>query len=132
MTTTNDDLALRNLMATYVDAVIKRDASSWGATWAENAEWNLLGNLVTGRDNIVGLWQQIMSGFELAIMQPSISQFVVLGDTATGYWYLQEFTKDFEGNTATLYSRYNDTYVKIDGQWLYQSRQYEILHHQAD
>jgi len=129
MNTVEDELALQNLMSRYVDAVFRRDAEAWAATWAEDACWNLLGNDVVGRENIVGLWQQMMGGFEFALMMPSSCLFEISGDSATGCYYLQEFTRDLQGETATLVSRYIDTYSRVEGQWQYQSRKYEILYH---
>ncbi|MEZ5571529.1 MAG: nuclear transport factor 2 family protein [Halioglobus sp.] len=123
-----DELALRNLMARYVDAVHRRDAQSWIATWVDDGMWNLLGNPVHGRDNILGLWQQMMDGFEFALMLPSSCLFEVEGDSASGHWYLHEYTRDLQGNTSTIISRYQDTYAKRDGQWLFQSRHYNFLY----
>ena len=34
-----DELALRNLMGRYTDAVNRRDADAWIATWAEDGVW---------------------------------------------------------------------------------------------
>jgi len=127
----DDELALRNLMARYVDAVNRCDAAAWTATWAEDGVWSLLGTPVSGRDNILGLWRQMMSGFEFAIMLPSSSMFEIEDTTASGHWYLQEYTRDLEGNASTILSRYLDTYVKRDGQWLYQSREYSLIYHGA-
>ena len=129
MSTLNDELALKNLMAKYVDAVNRRDEAAWSSTWDESASWNLLGSPVTGRDNIVALWQQMMAGFEFALMMPSSSLFEIEGDRASGHWYLQEYTRDLEGNAATVLSRYLDTYCKRDGQWLYSSRSYSFIYH---
>ena len=124
-----DDLALRNLMARYVDAVHRRDPEAWAATWDENCSWNLMGTDVTGKANVVGLWQQMMAGFEFALMIPSSCLFTIEGDTACGHWYLQEQTRDKEGNSSAIFSRYLDTYVRRDGQWLYQSRHYAFIYH---
>lgn len=126
-----DELALRDLMARYVDAVNRYDADAWSATWAEDAVWNLLGSPVTGRDNILGLWQQMMASFEFAIMLPSTSLFEIDGDSATGHWYLHEYTRDLEGTGSTILSRYLDTYVKQDGQWLFKTREYNFIYNGA-
>lgn len=126
-----DDIALRNLMASYIDAVNRSDGDAWIATWAEDASWNLMGNPVTGRDNILNLWRQMMSGFEFALMIPSSCLFSVDGDSASGHWYLQEHTRDKQGNASTIISRYLDTYVKHQGEWLYQSRSYNFIYHGA-
>ncbi len=131
MNNIEDELALRSLMARYVDAVNRNDASAWGSTWATDGVWNLLGTPVTGRDNILGLWQQMMSGFEFAIMMPSSCVLDITDDTASGHWYLQEYTRDLEGNASSVLSRYLDTYIKQDGQWLYQSREYGFIYHGA-
>jgi ketosteroid isomerase-like protein len=123
-----DELALRNLMARYVDAVNRVDADAWIATWAADGEWNLLGNPVNGRANILALWQQMMASFEFALMLPSSCLFEVNGDTASGHWYLHEYTRDQQGTASTVLSRYLDTYVKQHGQWLFQSRQYNFIY----
>jgi ketosteroid isomerase-like protein len=126
-----DQLALQDLMARYVDAVNRRDAQAWAATWDDSGCWNLLGNEVSGKDSIVGLWQQMMAGFEFALMIPSSCLFDIDGDSASGHWYLQELARDNEGKSSSLFSRYIDTYIRRNGQWLYQSRRYEIIYHDA-
>ncbi|MCR9103915.1 MAG: nuclear transport factor 2 family protein [Gammaproteobacteria bacterium] len=123
-----DEIALRNLMARYVDAVNRYDADAWIATWAEDGVWNLMGNPVQGRDNILALWQQMMASFEYALLLPSSCLFEFQGDSATGHWYLHEYSRDLDGNKGTLISRYNDTYVKVKGQWLFQSREYCFIY----
>lgn len=123
-----DELALRNLMGRYCDAVNRVDADAWIGTWAEDAIWNLLGNPVSGKDNILALWKQMMGSFEFALMLPSSCLFEVSGDTATGHWYLHEYTRDPEGNASTVLSRYKDTYVKENGEWLFKSRDYGFIY----
>jgi len=129
MNALEDELALRNLMGRYADAVNRRDADAWVATWATDGVWNLLGNPVSGRDNILALWQQMMASFEFALMLPSSCLFDVSGDTASGHWYLHEYTRDLQGNASTVLSRYLDTYIRRkNGQWLFQSRQYNFIY----
>lgn len=123
-----DEIALRNLMAKYVDAVNRSDGEAWISTWAEDGCWNLLGNPVQGRDNILALWQQMMGGFEFALMLPSSCLFEIDGDSASGHWYLHEYTRDKEGNASTVLSRYVDSYVKIAGQWLFKNRDYGFIY----
>lgn len=131
MNNLQDELALRDLMARYVDAVNRSEAAAWASTWAEDGVWSLLGTSVSGRDNILGLWQQVMSGFEFAIMLPSSCLFEIQDTSASGHWYLHEYTRDLEGNASTVLSRYLDTYTRRDGQWLYQSREYSMIYQGA-
>tara|TARA_R110002049_G_scaffold134756_3_gene294274 strand:- start:933 stop:1367 length:435 start_codon:yes stop_codon:yes gene_type:complete len=128
MTTHDDDLALRNLMARYIDAVNRNDADAWIATWAEDGEWNLMGEPVSGRSNVLAMWQQMMGNFDFAVMMPSSCLFTVDGDTASGHWYLHEYLRDQQGTGITILSRYLDTYTRQGGQWLYQSRVYNIIY----
>jgi len=131
MNSVEDEIGLRNLMARYVDAVNRRDAAAWIATWADAAEWHLLGSPVCGRDNILALWQQLMSGFEFALLLPSSCLFDVTGDTASGHWYLHEYSRDLDGAGTAMLSRYDDHYVKVDGQWLFRSRSYQVIYQGA-
>ncbi len=100
MSNLEDELALRNLMARYVDGVNRYDADTWIATWAEDATWNLLGTPVQGRDAILGLWQQMMATFEYALLFPSSCAFDINGDSATGHWYIHEYSSDLKATKA--------------------------------
>lgn len=128
MSTLEDELALNKLMARYVDAANRRDGEAWSSTWAEDSCWALMGTEITGRENILGLWKQVLEGFEFAILMPSSGHFDIDGDTATGHWYLQEFTRDLQGEALAALSRYNDSYVKVNGQWLFTRREYNFLY----
>jgi ketosteroid isomerase-like protein len=128
MSSLEDELALRALMARYVDAVNRRDGDTWINTWAEDASWFLMGQEAKGRENILAMWQQMMANFEFAVMMPSSCLFEVEAYFASGHWYLQEFTRDKDGNAANVLSRYRDSYSQIDGQWLFQSRAYDVMY----
>lgn len=131
MSKIEDRSALHDLMARYIDAVNRVDGAAWAATWASDGRWQLLGNEIHGRSQILAHWQQVMAGFEFAIMMPGSGLVDVDGDIATGHWYLQEHIRDRQGNRARILSRYRDTCRREDGQWLYQSRAHEILYYGA-
>ncbi len=128
MSNVEDELALRDLMARYVDAVNRYDEQAWIATWAEDGVWDLLGTPVEGRDAILGMWQQMMATFEYALLFPNSCHFEFEGDSAAGHWYLHEYTRDGEGNASAILSRYNDTYVRQQGQWLFKRRAYQFIY----
>jgi ketosteroid isomerase-like protein len=128
MSTLDDEKALEKLMARYVNAANRRDGDDWASTWAEDGCWNLMGMEVKGRDNILALWQQVVAGFEFAILMPSSHLFEVEGDSATGHWYLQEFTRDLQGERFAAMSRYTDDYTRVNGQWLFQTRRYDFIY----
>ena len=96
MSTSLDELAVRNLVAAYIDAVNRYNKDDWAATWSETATWDLMGMEVSGRDAIVELWTGAMSGFETALMMLNSGTVTVDGDTASGRWYLTEHLKPVE------------------------------------
>ena len=120
--------AIRQLMARYVDAANRRDGEAWASTWAEDGCWDLVGMEVQGRDAILEMWRQVVAGFEFAVLMPSSSMIEVNGKTASGHWYLQEFTRDLQGEKLLALSRYTDTYSKVDGEWLFQTRRYDFIY----
>ena len=65
---------------------------------------------------------------EFALMLPGTSLCDVDGDTASGHWYMQELTRDLEGIAMVAVSRYQDSYCKQGGEWLYQSRQLDFIY----
>lgn len=123
-----DHNALRDLMARYVDGANRRDARLWQSTWAEDARWSLMGMEVRGRDAILAMWKQALQAFEFALLLPSSGAFDVDGDHAEGHWYLQELTRTHDGTGTCMISRYQDHYRRIDGNWLYQSREYTVIY----
>lgn len=128
MSDLRDQLALQQLMGRYVDAANRRDGRTWSGTWAVDGCWNLMGMEVEGRAAILGLWEQVMAGFEFALLVPASHVIEIEGDTATGHWYLQEFTRDLQGEAMQAVSRYTDSYTRIDGDWFFQRRQYDFLY----
>ncbi len=129
MSNVEDRLAIQDLMGRYIDAVNRSDGDAWIACWAEdNACWKLMGQPATGRTEILALWQGMMAGFEFAIMMPSSNLCTIDGDSASGHWYLHEYLRDKEGIGQTVLSRYLDTYVKVDGQWYFQTRDYDFIY----
>ena len=128
MSTSLDELAVRNLVAAYIDAVNRYDKEDWAATWSETATWDLMGMEVSGRDAIVELWTNAMSGFETALMMLNSGTVTVDGDTASGRWYLTEHLKPVEGDANMVLGVYDDEYRRENGQWLFSRRAYRIMY----
>ena len=125
---TLDELAIRDLVARYIDAVNRYHAEDWLSTWAEGATWDLLGMEVTGRDAILQTWQGAMSGFEFALMMLNSGTLAVDGQQASGRWYLTEYLKTGEGDSSMVLGVYDDEYSCASGSWLFTRRRYNILY----
>jgi hypothetical protein len=86
--TVEDELAIRELVSLYADAVNRVDEEQWADTWTENAEWSLPMATVEGKTQIVGLWVQAMSSFEFVAQLVYQGVVEIDGNKATGRWYL--------------------------------------------
>ena len=122
-----DRLAIRELIDTYNDAVALRDADAWGATWAQDAQWDLMGAQVVGREAIVALWQQTMAQLEIVVFQTAPGAVEIQGNDATGRVFASEILQPKGGDLRRVYGRYDDTYAKsVDG-WQFAARRYRVL-----
>lgn len=128
-----DRLAIRELIETYADAVVRRDADAWGATWAEDGEWSLpdypeIGT-TRGRPAIVTMWIEAMKSYPDILFQAWPGSIEVSGNTATMRSYTSE-VYDKDGITMRDRGVYEDRCVKVDGRWYFQSRSFRNVHRQ--
>lgn len=121
-----DRLAIRELHDAYCDAVLRKDPDDWGALWTEDAVWSLMGTEVVGRDNIVNLWNGAMSQFDAVSFLGIPASLEVTGDTASGRYQTHEILVG-KGEPRVAGGRYDDEFVKIDGQWLYSKRIFVVV-----
>lgn len=128
-----DRLAIRELLEAYADAVTQRDAEAWGAIWAEDAEWSLpdypeIGT-TKGRGAIVAMWVEAMKAYPGIMFEAWPGSIDIVSDTATMRSYTSE-VYDQDGVTMRDRGVYEDTCVKIEGRWLFQSRSFRNIHRQ--
>ncbi|MEO0440107.1 MAG: nuclear transport factor 2 family protein [Pseudomonadota bacterium] len=121
-----DRLAIRELHDSYCDAVLRKDPDDWGALWTEDAVWSLMGTEVVGRENIVNLWNGAMSAFDAVSFLGIPGSLEITGDTATGCYQTHEILVE-KGEPRIAGGRYDDEFVKIDGQWLYSKRIFNVV-----
>jgi uncharacterized protein (TIGR02246 family) len=120
-----DQAQIRALHDCYADAVNRRDAAAWGALWAEDARWELMGMQVDGRAQILGLWTQAMAGFSFVGFFSQVGAIVVTGDRAEGRVWTHELLDGPEGERRPL-GRYDDVYVKRGDSWLFAERRFNL------
>lgn len=127
----DDRLAVHELVMRYGDAVTRKDADDWGATWAENATWRIPTfpglEFTEGREAIVSNWCSAMEGYKLIVFTATLGALTVDGDQATGRTYTQELGTNLEDSKSLTAGRYDDEFVKIDGRWYFQNRTYTPL-----
>lgn len=124
-----DRLAIRELVESYNDAVMRFDGDAWRANWLPDASWELPGvGEISGLENFFPVWEQAMSGFSFVGFFASAGPIQVSGDRARGTWYQQEFLHGKDGSKRQVTGKYQDDYIKVDGRWYFQKRVYRIMH----
>jgi uncharacterized protein (TIGR02246 family) len=123
----NDELAIRDLVARYADAVNRRDEAAWRATWAPDGCWQLRGQPVEGQDNVVALWSSLMGSLPFVVQLVHSGTVTVENDSAAGTWYLSEFMQTADGPRSSI-GVYRDTYARVAGEWRFLVRRYDLLY----
>jgi len=121
-----DRLAIRELHDQYCDAVLRKDAQDWGALWAADAIWSLMGTEVVGRDNIVALWNGAMGQFDAVSFLGALGALNITGNSAEGRYQTHEILVE-KGQARIAGGRYDDEFVKIDGTWLFKKRVFNVV-----
>ena len=120
----DDDRAIRDLVASYCHAIAERDDKAWADTWAEDAEWLVLGSTLRGRDAIFAHYKSLVSGVRWVVQQTTDGIVEVDGDVARGRWLVVEFLQGARGHGGQNVARYRDDYVRCaDGRWRFQRRE---------
>jgi hypothetical protein len=129
-----DRLAIRELLDSYSDAVIRRDQMLWSSCWAINASWRPGSRLIMGRDAIISHWIDIKTN-GLGIKGSFTRTFFnvpgaihIDGDTGQGQSYTNELLVDDTNMTYHLHGMYSDLYVRENGQWMFAERIFKKLH----
>ncbi len=123
-----DELAIRSLVARYSDAVARRDAADWAATWAPDGEWQIMGRAVQGREEVTALWSKLIGGLSFVLQLANGGLIELDGDRATGRWYITEHGKLEDGSALLTLGVYHDEYARGPEGWCFQRRRFDVLH----
>lgn len=118
-----DERRIRNLVARYCHAIALRDDQAWADTWAEDAEWRVLGGAFRGREAILAHYRKLVAGVRWVVQFSHDGIVEVEGDTAQGQWLILELLQWANGAGGTNVGRYRDTYSRGgDGVWRFARR----------
>src|SRR5882757_8178704 len=124
----HDARQIRALVARYLDAVSRFDATTLATTWAANGQWHVGPRTVVGREAIVELWEQIIARYESRIIQLMVdAQVHAATGGATGrFTFLEIARKAGEGKDHLEVGRYADTFARESGQWVFSERRFTL------
>jgi uncharacterized protein (TIGR02246 family) len=122
------DIALRQLLSRYCDAVLRHDATAFGALWTADGVWDT-GKPVEGRDAILEAFDGLRKRYAWTV--PSAPNAVFDVDEAVGagtgrVTVVEEFKRSRNG-AGRMVGVYHDRYVRRGGGWFFAERRLEVI-----
>lgn len=120
------DFAIRQLYARMVDAVWRQDCEQFANCYTPDGEWKIAGMHMKGREAIQEGATNLLTRCDAIHLIVGTPMLEVDGDTAVGRYNMTEFAKMPDGAAFMATGWYYDRYAKVDGEWLYQWRHWNM------
>ncbi len=117
---------IRQLHARFIDAVLRNDAASFAACFAEAGEWKVAGMHFRGRKEIHDMFIKLVGSCARVQIIPSLPLLEVDGDSAIGRVQSTELCKMPDGSAAMALGVFYDRYEKNDGRWAFAWRHFTL------
>lgn len=124
----DDRLAIRELVDSYGDAVCRRDADAWVATWAPQGRWLIRGATITGHAALRTTWVGAMAAYRFVSFAACPGGLRVAGDSAQLRVHTTEWLVPVDGPARLQHGTYEDELVRIAGCWLFAQRSFTVQH----
>ena len=126
-----DELAIRQLTARFSDVCVVDDADGFRSAWAPNGVWEVSAPFnvtAEGIDNVVTLYNQLRSPFEVFLQMAHSGVVRLDGDQARARWVMQEVGRNLQtGRHYNNFGLYLDTLVRLPEGWRFARRSYQYL-----
>jgi uncharacterized protein (TIGR02246 family) len=124
-----DRLLIRELLETFATAAMRGDPKRLGSTWSQDGVWKLpsMTEPAKGRDAIIEAFGKATAYLSFMSMISVPTDLVIEGDTAHGKAYCQEIIVTKTNEQKMVVGCYDDTYVRREGRWYFQTRTYEVI-----
>ena len=119
-----DVLGIQQLLARYCLTLDRGDMEAYARLWAPDAELHLHRSIWTGPDEITEHIAQADPGLHMAGIPDITPDDAGDADRADG---MQAFLFVERDGHALRIGRYDDTYVRLDGEWRFASRKISFI-----
>jgi uncharacterized protein (TIGR02246 family) len=124
-----DELAIRDTVARFTDAVNRSDPPALGELFTDDGEWLVPGMPTTvgsaaASERILGL----RTAFANLIQLLHSGHVDIDGDRATARWYLSETASAADGTSFAFTGTYQDELVRTADGWRFTRREFTFLY----
>lgn len=109
------EFEIRQLHARYTHAICRKDAHSVGELFAEDGEWRVGGQIMTGRANIVAFLEGVFPQFQRIAMMFFTPVVSVTPDEISSRVFVVERSRFADGRPFSPLGIYFDRFVEVDG-----------------
>lgn len=122
------ELALRRLVDTQSDAVQRRDAAAWVATWTDDGTWEGAGGVHSGHDALLEAFEAWVSDYDWLVQVAPTALFEVdeRAGAGTGRVTVHERFRA-GGVTGSRLGVYHDRYARTPAGWRFVERRLELV-----
>ena len=126
---TEDYIAIHQLVASYGDSVSRFTLDEFGALWTHEAVWvhPTLGQTV-GRAAIVETCRTALGRIDGLLFTSSLGSLHVMGGEAAGRVWVEELVVVSGAEPRRQAGRYDDVYRRQGGRWMVSRRELTIVH----
>jgi hypothetical protein len=127
------EVAVRNNVATYADAVTRRDMSLWRDTWADEGVWSFadteFDGRIVGADNCTAFMMETLGWFPRLLQTVFSGHVFERADGRVGaVWHIVEIQHRSPGDERLVVGRYEDVYRQQGDRWVFAERAYRRLY----
>jgi hypothetical protein len=121
-----DQLAIRDLLAEFADAVNRMAPDDLRALFTPEAEWSVTGwGDHRGHDAIVEFLAGLLVRWDVIFHAIHSGRVRLDGGRAAGRWYISEFGRLKDGTEVRYAGVYHDDYVRTGDGWQFARRRFD-------
>lgn len=123
-----DELAIRDLVNRFTDAVNMARPDDLGDLFTPDGQWIVPGMPETRGDAIPGLLATLLGNFDFLVQMLLAGRVVVEGDSARARWHIGEVGRGHDGGGSQFYGVYHDRLVRTAGGWRFATRRFDFTY----
>lgn len=127
-----DRMLIRERMSAYADSMFSQDLEGWLSHFTEDIAWRFGDSAMHGRDELRASWPNLWAPLKAMGLFIEVGSTEVEGDRAKAKCYSRQIFFHKDGKVVKLVGLYTDELVRQDGQWLFASREFQMIGQEPD